>query len=106
MSSIMKNGASVDPEALKDMKQKTSEYAEQLKRTSEELINRVENLNQSGFQDKKFAELFKAVEDKKVDLEKLNKILISFSEYLGKLEKIITGYQETETLTSKTFQID
>ncbi len=88
----MINGAAVEPAYLRKMKEKIEELTADLARTSKELINRTEELNQKGFQDAHFESLYSVINERKEDLEKLKNIMQSFSDLLIRLEKNIVEY--------------
>jgi hypothetical protein len=100
MSGHMIQGAVVEPDSLRRMKEKIDMLAEDLARKSKELINRTEELNQKGFQDQNFESLYRIITERKVDLEKLKNIMISFSEYLVEVERNIRKLVESEKIRS------
>ena len=93
-------GAAVEPDSLRKMKEKIDSLANDLSKTSKGLIERTENLNQKGFQDQNFEDIYKHITERKEDLEKLKNILISFSEYLVEVEKNIRQLVESEKIKS------
>ncbi len=100
MSGHLIQGAVVEPDSLRRMKEKIDRLAEDLARTSKELINRTEELNQKGFQDQNFESLHRIITERKEDLEKLKNIMISFSEYLVEVERNIRQLVESEKIRS------
>ena len=82
------------------MKEKIDRLAEELARTSKELISRTEELNQKGFQDQNFESLYRIITERKEDLEKLKNIMFSFSEYLVEVERNIRQLVESEKIRS------
>lgn len=77
----------LEPKGLKQMKEDTDTLAKNLLKTSRDLIERTEELNQKGFQDGNFEPLYKLISERKKDLEDLNKLMGVFSERLER------GYQ-------------
>lgn len=88
----MKGGSVVEPDALKKMRKDTDELAVNLKETSKKLFIRTGELNSRGFQDSNFEQLHNVILGSKDNLEKLEKVMESFSEHLGNLEKEVRGY--------------
>ncbi len=96
----MIQGAVVEPDSLRRMKEKIDRLAEELARTSKDLISRTEELNQKGFQDQNFESLYRIITERKEDLEKLKNIMFSFSEYLVEVERNIRQLVESEKIRS------
>ena len=106
MGGPMKGGAVVEPDALKDMKRDTDELAANLKKAADSLIKRTEELNNAGFKDNNFANLYKVIQEKKTDLEKLNDVMLTFSEYLEKSEKITRKLHDEDKIKSTNIKIE
>jgi predicted nucleic acid-binding Zn-ribbon protein len=102
----MKRGAVVEPDAVKKMKSKTDQLADELKKTSAQLLNRTEELNNNGFQDGNFEQLYSVISENKENLLKLNKVMISFSDYLIRVEKNIRDLVGTAPLKRSNIKID
>ncbi len=100
MSGHLIQGAVVEPDSLRKMREKIDGLTAELAKTSKSLIERTENLNQKGFQDQNFEDIYKHITARKEDLEKLKKIMISFSEYLVEVEKNIRQLVESEKIKS------
>ena len=105
MKNFMKNGAVIEPDSVKAMKLKTDRLAQDLEKTSKELISRTEYLNQAGFQDENFASLYNSIQEKKQDLDNLKKVMISFSEYLLVVEKNIRELVNSQKIKGKNLNI-
>jgi hypothetical protein len=100
MSGYLVKGAVVEPGSIKLMKDKIDQLTSDLAKTSKELINRTEELNQKGFQDQNFESLYRIINERKEDIEKLKNIMISFSDYLNEVEKNIRKLVESEKIKS------
>lgn len=98
---IMKQGALAESSAIRKMKKDTDELANNLFESSKKLTQRTENLNSDGFQDSHFEKLNVAIQDSKDNMEKLKKVVISFSDFLEKLAKRIDDYTGGETISNK-----
>lgn len=105
MSGYMKNGAVVEPDAVKRMKASTDQLAENLKKTSDSLMKRTEDLNNNGFQDGNFEQLYKVVTNNKENIIKLNKVMGEFSVYLAEVEKNIRELIGGKTLKGENINI-
>lgn len=104
MSGYMKNGAVVEPDAVKKMKASTDQLAENLKKTSDSLMKRTEDLNNS-FQDGNFEQLYKVITNNKENIIKLNKVMGEFSVYLAEVEKNIRELIGGATLKGENINI-
>lgn len=101
----MKNGAVVEPDAVRKMKTSTDQLAENLKKTSDNLIKRTDDLNNNGFQDGNFEQLYNVVTNNKENLNKLNKVMGEFSVYLNEVEKNIRDLVGGESLKGSKINI-
>jgi hypothetical protein len=100
MSGHLIEGAVVEPDSLRKMKNKIDELINDLAKSSKELISKTENLNQKGFQDGNFENLHRVITERKEDLEKLKNIMGSFSDYLSETEKNIRNLVESKKINS------
>jgi hypothetical protein len=105
MSGYMKNSAIVEPDSVKKMKEATDALANDLKKTSDDLLKRTEDLNNSGFQDGNFEQLFSVISNSKVNLVKLHNIMNSFSTYLSEVEKNIRNLVGGEKMKGSNINI-
>lgn len=87
MNGIMKGGVVIEPIAVQKMKEKTDYLGEELKKTAKNLLNRKEELNKKGFQDGNFEQLNFVIDENKKNLDKLEKVMNTFSEYLEHVKK-------------------
>jgi hypothetical protein len=74
------------------LKDKSAELA----KTSENLIQRLNELNQKGFQDGNFESLSNAVIHNSGNIKKLESLFLKHSEYIDALSKIIKEYYKIE----------
>lgn len=105
MSGNMKKGAVVEPDSVKKMKEATDVLASELKKTSADLFKRTEELNNNGFQDGNFEELYNVISNNKENINKLNKVMESFSTYLNEIEKNIRDLVGGEKLKGSKINI-
>ncbi|MFK8284960.1 hypothetical protein [Capnocytophaga canis] len=89
MSHLMRNGAVVEPDEVLKMRKSTDKLADDLRKTSKELINSTEQLNNNGFQDTNFDRLYQVITENKKHLEELDKVMLDFSKYLKFIEENI-----------------
>jgi hypothetical protein len=87
----VKNGAGVEPDALKKMREDINILQANMDKTSKALYSKTEELNTS-FQDGNFNNLFTVITSFKENTNKLNVIFKEFTIYLEKQEKIIRSY--------------
>ncbi|AEK23370.1 hypothetical protein CGC56_01940 [Capnocytophaga canimorsus] len=85
----MRNGAVVEPDEVLKMRKSTDKLADDLRKTSKELINSTEQLNNNGFQDANFDRLYQVITENKKHLEELDKVMLDFSKYLKFIEENI-----------------
>ena len=102
----VKHGAAVEPAALKKIRNEIIKLEADLKNTAKKLIERTEDLNRKGFKDANFGSLHNVITEKKVDLEKLSKIMLCFSEYLDEVEKNIRKYTDGPAIKPSNHNIN
>jgi hypothetical protein len=102
MSGHLVEGAVVEPDSIRKMKNKVDELITDLAKSAKELISKTENLNQKGFQDGNFESLHRVITERKEDLEKLKNIMLSFSDYLQETEKNIRNLVEAKKISSNS----
>ena len=100
MSGYLIEGAVVEPDSIRKMKNKVDELITDLAKSAKELIDKTENLNQKGFQDGNFESLYRVITERKDDLEKLKNIMKSFSGYLHETEKNIRNLVDAKKINS------
>lgn len=105
MSGYMKKGAVVEPDSVKKMKEATDLLASELKKTSEDIFKRTEELNNNGFQDGNFEQLYNVINTNKENINKLNKVMNRFSTYLTEVEKNIRDLVGGEKLKGSKINI-
>ena len=72
------------------------DHSDQLSKTSENLIQRLNELNQKGFQDGNFESLSVAVQHNADNIKKLEQLFRNFSGQVDQLSHIIKEYYKVE----------
>jgi hypothetical protein len=72
------------------------DHSDQLSKTSENLIQRLNELNQKGFQDANFESLSVAVQQNADNIKKLEQLFRNFSGQVDQLSHIIKAYYKVE----------
>jgi len=92
--------AFVNPDGLKSIESKIGALSQDLTTVSNQLTLKTENLNQSGFKDKKFSELKDRIDDSKDDIKNLKIFMDKFQMYIQEQEKLIRKYLNSQTMKS------
>ena len=92
--------AFVNPDGLKSIEKKIGGLSQDLINVSNQLTSKSENLNQSGFKDKKFTELKDRIDESKEDIKNLKVFMDKFQQYIQEQEKLIRKYLDSQTMKS------
>lgn len=96
MSSI----AYVNPDGLKIISGKIGGLSQDLGNLSKQMIQKKDNLYQSGFKDKKFSELKSRIEESQDDMKNLQNFMDQFQNYIQQQEKLIRKFLDSPQMKS------